>query len=41
MESFMLLVVNWKAVVLRGVLAIILGLIMAQLPGPTLVAATV
>jgi len=41
MESFTLLVVDWKAVVIRGALAIILGLIMVLLPAPTLIVATV
>jgi uncharacterized membrane protein HdeD (DUF308 family) len=41
MESFTMLVINWKGLVLRGVLAIVLGLLMALLPGPTLIAATV
>lgn len=41
MESFTLLVINWKGLVLRGALAIILGLVMVLLPGPTLIAVTV
>ncbi len=41
MESFTLLAINWKGLVLRGVLAVILGLIMVLLPGPTLIAVTV
>jgi uncharacterized membrane protein HdeD (DUF308 family) len=41
MESFTLLVINWKGLVLRGALAVILGLVMVLLPGPTLIAVTV
>jgi uncharacterized membrane protein HdeD (DUF308 family) len=41
MESFTLLVINWKGLVLRGALAVILGLVMVFLPGPTLIAVTV
>lgn len=41
MESFTLLVINWKGLVLRGALAVILGLVMVALPGPTLIAVTV
>jgi uncharacterized membrane protein HdeD (DUF308 family) len=41
MESFTLLVINWKGLVLRGALAVVLGLIMVLLPGPTLIAVTV
>ena len=39
MESFTMVVINWKGLLLRGVLAIILGLIMVLLPGPTLIVA--
>jgi uncharacterized membrane protein HdeD (DUF308 family) len=41
MESFTLFVVNWKGMMVRGVLSIILGLIIALLPGPTLIAVTI
>ncbi len=40
MESFTVIDVNWKGQVLRGVLAIIIGLLMASLPGLTLLAVT-
>lgn len=41
MESFISIMIDWKGLVLRGALAIILGLILALLPGPTLIVATI
>jgi uncharacterized membrane protein HdeD (DUF308 family) len=40
MNTFTLMDINWKGMVLRGFLAILLGLIMVLLPGPTLIAVT-
>lgn len=40
MNTFRLVEINWKGMVLKGFLAILLGLIMVLLPGPTLIAVT-
>jgi uncharacterized membrane protein HdeD (DUF308 family) len=40
MVTFRLIEINWKGMVLKGLLAILLVLVMALLPGPTLIAVT-